>query len=172
MCCPRVLFIDLDGTIWDCLDLSLLTPPFTKINEDEIADSTGVVVKLFPKVRDFLKWAKDTGVYVASLSWNVREIAIEALKAFGIHELFNNHYIEFHPHKGIVMKKAINEIKAIIRQEIRSCNIVYIDDRTIHLDEVRREVGDVIFIHMWRKYKDYDEVRMFLEKLIQEECAY
>ena len=34
------------------------------------------------------------------------------------------------------------------------------------------QVGDVIFIHMWRKYKDYDEVRMFLEKLIQEECAY
>ena len=172
LCCPRILFIDLDGTVWNCLDISLLTPPFTRINENEIIDSSGVIVKLFPKVRDFLKWAKNAGLYVASLSWNIREIAVEALKAFNIYELFDNHYIEFHPHKGIVMKKAINEIKTIIRYEVKPCNIVYIDDRTIHLDEVKREVGNVVFIHMWKNFKDYDEVRRFLEKLIQEECMY
>jgi len=171
-CCPKILFVDLDGTVWDCLDISLLTPPFTGINEDEVMDSSGVVVKLFPKVRDFLKWAKNTGFYVASLSWNIREIAIEALKALNIYELFDNHYIEFHPHKGLVMKKAIDEIKTLIRQEIKPCSIVYIDDRTIHLDEVKEEVGEVVFIHMWKDFKDYDEVRRFLEKLIQEECMY
>ncbi len=103
----------------------MLKLPFIKVNEYEIIDSSGVRVRLVRETKKFLIWARNKGLYVASLSWNIRNIALEALKAFNIQHLFNDHYVEPHPHKGITMKKHWRKIQIIFRERIRLCQIIY-----------------------------------------------
>lgn len=169
-CCPRALFMDLDGTVWSHLNISALDPPFTRISVDEISDATGVRVKLMDGVVEFLEWVRARGMVVASLSWNLEEVALAAIDAFGIGHLFDYHFIEYHPHKGVVMKKALERIEARLGEKVEACQIVYIDDRDIHVNEVRRLVGDVVFIHMWKTLRSYGEVKSFIKKLLRERC--
>jgi len=163
-CSPKVIYLDLDGTVWSSRDISSQTPPFKKIGDFEIVDSNGLVVRLKPGVLEFLKWAKNTGLKVYSLSWNIPEIAYAALKAFGIYGLFDGHCIEFHSHKGKMMKKAFEKYKL----DVKPCEIVYVDDRRIHLNEVLREIGDVVFIQMNVDVKDFYDLKHVLEKMLRE----
>ena len=41
-----IVFVDLDGTLWDHEDISSLIPPFKRLSEFSFADSRGVVVNL------------------------------------------------------------------------------------------------------------------------------
>ncbi len=161
-CSPKVVFLDLDGTVWSSHDISLHKPPFKRVSDFEIIDSEGSLVKLKPGVIEFLKWAKSVGLKVYSLSWNIPEIAYEALKAFGIYELFDGHCIEFHPHKGKMMKKAFEKYKLTVEP----CEIVYVDDRKTHLNEVLKEIGDVVFIQMNVDVKDFYDLKHILEKML------
>jgi len=163
-CSPKIVFLDLDGTVWSSHDISSQTPPFKRIGSFEIIDSEGLVVRLKPGVIEFLKWAKNVGLKVYSLSWNIPEIACEALEAFGIHELFDGHCIEFHPHKGKMMREAIEKC----RLNVKPCEIVYVDDRRIHLDEIFREVGKIIFIQMNIDVKDFYDLKRILERMLRE----
>ena len=46
------------------------------------------------------------------------------------------------------MKRALKEISRRLGVEVSPCEVVYVDDRDIHLEEIRRLVGDIIFIKM------------------------
>ncbi len=167
-CCPKVVFLDLDGTIWSSLDISSSIPPYTKLSDNAIKDSRGEVIVLRKGFRDFIKWLRNSlrHVRVYTLSWNIPWKALEALKAFGIVDLFDGHCIEYHPHKELMMKKAlVNE-----GLRIRPCEILYIDDRTIHLSNIRELIGDVAFIHMGYDVKDFIELRKLLESVVTKLC--
>lgn len=161
-CKPKVVFLDLDGTIWSSHDISAQTPPFKPLGGEEIVDYEGNIVKLKPGVREFLIWARKADIKVYSLSWNIPEIAYNALKAFGIYGMFKGHCIEYHPYKGRMMKNAVEKFKL----NVKPCQIVYVDDRRIHLDNVRKEVGDVVFIQMNVDIKDFYELRSVLENML------
>ena len=88
-CCPRVVFIDLDGTIWDCLDVSALKPPFQKVGEDTLIDRLGFRLTVFPDVRDFLKWLKERNIVITVLSWNMFSIAYSALRKLNLVKYFD-----------------------------------------------------------------------------------
>ncbi len=162
-CKPKAVFLDLDGTLWSSYDISSQKPPFKRVGHLKIVDSEGSVVKLKQGVIEFLKWARNAGLKVFSLSWNIPEIAYAALKEFEIHGLFDGHCIEFHPYKGKMMKKAIEKYKL----NIKPCEIVYVDDRRIHLHDVFEEVGKVVFIQMNVDVKDFYELKSIIEEMMR-----
>ncbi len=153
-CCPRLIFLDLDGTVWSSKDISTLVSPFRVVG-DELVDSKGVRVRLYSGVREFLCSMGSNGLPVYSLSWNHMDKALEALRAFGIDSLFAGHYIEPHPRKGMVMARALKENG---HAGLKPCEIVYIDDRDIHLNDVRTRVGEVFFIQLWKDIDSYSEL--------------
>jgi len=169
-CCPRVVFIDLDGTIWDCLDVSALKPPFQKVGEDTLIDRLGSRLTVFPGVRDFLKWLKEYNIVITVLSWNMFSIAYSALRKLNLVKYFDLLYIEPHSHKGYMMKRALKEISRRLGVEVSLCEVVYVDDRDIHLEEVRRLVGDIIFIKMWKDVASYNELKHRIKHLL-EKCS-
>lgn len=166
-CCPKVVFIDLDGTIWDCFNISSLTPPFKRVGENAIVDKFGTKVSLYPGVRSFLNWLKEKGFITAVLSWNMFSIAYSAMEKLGLVKYFDLLYIEPHPHKGYMVMKALREIEDRFGVKVSSCEIVYIDDREIHLSEIRKLIGDVVFVKMWENSITFSEVKNKIELMLK-----
>ncbi len=163
-----LLLMDLDGTLWDHLDISSLNPPFTRINDNTIVDSNGVAVRLYNDAVRILKWARASGAIVSTLSWNHPSKAIAALEAFGLKDLFDYLVIEPHPYKGEMARKLLEKIRLEKGLELPSCRIIYIDDRDIHIDEVRQKIGNVVFLRAWRDFKSYEEAKTLIEARLGE----
>ncbi len=164
-----ILFVDLDGTLWDNLDISMLDPPFRRVSEDVIVDSRGVRVKLFVDMVKLVEKAKQCGAFVSALSWNVRENAIGALEAFNVINLFDYLGIEPHPDKGLIALEALRE--ASRRGCVEPCAIIYVDDRDIHLRSMRDRLGgSFAFLRAWRDFKNLDEALEVLSKLLANNC--
>jgi len=44
-------------------------------------------------------------------------------------------------------------------------DVIYVDDRTIHIDGVKMAFPGVDFVHMWVDVKSFEELMQLLEKL-------
>ena len=143
----KVVIFDLDGTIWNHGDISALSPPFKKVSDDIIEDSRGNLVKLYPYVKETLSELKSMDLVLAIASWNKEEIALSTLKAFNLINFFDYYCIEYHSRKEKMIKKLLNRINRE-RTRVYPIQIIYIDDRDIHLSNIIREVGEIYFIHM------------------------
>lgn len=154
-----LLFLDLDGTIWDHLDVSMLNPPFQKVGENVIRDSNGEEIHLHADMIKILKWAKSNGAFTSTLSWNKPSHALSALEAFGIKELFDYHAIEPHPAKEEYAWKIIKTIEKRHKIKLKPCQIVYIDDRKIHLEGIARRLGKIIFLQAWKDFKSFEDAK-------------
>lgn len=166
---PWVLLLDLDGTLWDHLDISSLKPPFKRVAEDTIVDSTGVSVRLHKDIVEVARWAKRSGAFVAALSWNIPEVAVEALKAFNILDLFDYLGVEDHPDKGLVASKILRDLESR-GYKVRYCRVIYVDDREIHVRGVREKVGDVTFIKAWVDFRDGEELKGRIARALKRIC--
>ncbi len=166
---PWVLFLDLDGTLWDHLDISSLKPPFRRISEDSIVDSQGVPVRLYRDVVEVARWARRSGGFVVALSWNIPEVAVEALKAFNILDLFDYLGIEDHPDKGLVASKILGDLESR-GYKVKPCRVVYVDDREIHVRGMRGRVGDITFIRAWVDFRNGEELRNRIAEALQRKC--
>ena len=160
-----LLLIDLDGTMWDNEDISLLTPPFKKLNKDTIVDSWGVTVHLNNEMVMYIKWARVNHALVSTLSWNIYEKAYEALKTFGVTDLFDYITIEETYRKDLMIKKLLDKISVDMGIEFRPEEIVYVDDRDLHIDDIYKNIGPVYFIH-------YDITSMDSNMLIETTRSY
>ena len=152
-----LIVLDLDGTVWDHLDISSLYPPFRRAGPFTIIDSRGSAVNLRPHVRDFLLWARENGHILTTLSWNDFNVAYQALKTFEIESYFHYLAIEPHPRKDKMLYKLLRQIKEERGVEIKPKDIVYVDDRDIHVKEIRENIGLVLFIQFGK------DVKCFLE---------
>ncbi len=153
-----LLLMDLDGTLWDHLDISSLKPPFKQIDSETIRDSNNIVVKLKLDMIEFIKWARKNGALVSTLSWNDPFIAYQAIKTFGLLELFDYLAIENTPRKD----KVLNDLLSILRRNgmtFKECEIVYIDDRDIHIEEIYRSIGKIQFYKVNKDFKNIDELK-------------
>jgi magnesium-dependent phosphatase-1 len=166
---PWVLFLDLDGTLWDHLNISSLKPPFRRVSEDSIVDSQGVPVRLYRDVVEVARWARRSGGFVVALSWNIPEVAVEALKAFNILDLFNYLGIEDHPDKGLVASKILRDLESR-GYKVKPCRVVYVDDREIHVRGMRGRVGDITFIRAWVDFRNGEELRNRIAEALQRKC--
>ncbi|MEB3778832.1 MAG: magnesium-dependent phosphatase-1 [Desulfurococcales archaeon] len=154
---PWLLFVDLDGTMWDNPDISMLTPPFRRIDSGVIVDSNGVVVRLYTGMARLVEWARESNAITSTLSWNEPSIAIEALKAFGLLGLFDYIAIEPHPYKGDMAIRVLERVRKERGLKIPACRIVYIDDRDIHLDDMVSKLGDIVFLRAWVDFKGVED---------------
>ncbi len=136
--------VDLDGTVWSHPDISVLKKPFKKLGQDTLVDAEGTVIRLRPRIREFLEeLRKIPGVLVTTLSWNRPDNALEALSLLGLKDLFDYIVIEDHPHKDRMLEKLFQQIS---RPPKQGC-LVYLDDRTIHVEDIRRNIDpQVLFI--------------------------
>ncbi|MCE4604718.1 MAG: magnesium-dependent phosphatase-1 [Aeropyrum sp.] len=159
-----LLLLDLDGTLWDHLDISSLTPPFRRVGEDVIEDSMGERVRLFRYMVNLAVWARDMGAGVVSLSWNDREKALAALRAFGVEEVFDWHVIEPHPWKGKALSRFLRESGLDIPPE----RMIYFDDRDIHLDDIYSHVGRVRYVRSQVDCSSLESCKSLVEKLLGE----
>lgn len=160
----KLIIFDLDGTIWDHEDISSLTPPFRKISKNTIVDLRGTLVKLYPYVKETLSKLKQMGFILAIVSWNKEKIALEALDAFGLAGLFDYYCIEYHPYKEKMIKKILKKIYEE-ENEIKSFQVIYIDDRDIHIKDIAREVSGIYFIHMWIDVKNYKDLLKLIKTI-------
>jgi magnesium-dependent phosphatase-1 len=154
-----LLLLDLDGTMWDHLDVSKLKLPFRRINGWTIVDANGVPVRLRVYMVKLALWARRNKGIVSSLSWNPPLHALAALHAFGIDGIFDYHVIEPHPWKGRALAKLLRTIWRERRIRIPPNRIVYFDDRDIHLDDIRENVGSVNYVRSNVDCRTFEECR-------------
>lgn len=161
-----LLFIDLDGTIWDHPDVSTLKPPFHRLSEDTIRVSEGAEIHLNHEIVRLIEWARARGAVVSTLSWNKPSHALAALEAFGLTRLFDYHAIEPHSDKGEYAARIVEAVEREYGIRLKPCQIVYIDDRRIHLEGVRERLGPIIFLQAWKDFKSLEEAKEKIEKAL------
>ena len=167
-----VLLLDLDGTVWDNLDISSTRPPYRVQGRGVIVDARGTPVRLVPGIDWFLRWVRDRRGVVVSLSWNIPSIALEALRAMGLEEFFDYHAIAPHPDKGTEARRALEELGKQGLCPGEPCLVVYIDDRDIHWEGVREALGGrVVFLQAWKSFRDYWEAAEKIGVLLAENCG-
>ena len=165
---PRkwLLLLDLDGTLWDHLDVSALKPPFKLVQPGVIADSNGAHLRIYRYMIELAVWARRSGGIVASLSWNVPYNALEALRTLRVDSVFDYHLIEPHPWKGRILSKFLSMLYMERRIAIPPGRIIYFDDRDIHLDDIRRAVGPVNYVKSNSDCKNFEECKRLIYKLM------
>jgi len=157
--------MDLDGVLWDNLDISSVSRPYFKVGDGMIENREGVRIRVNREAVAFIKWAKENGAIVSTLSWNIPENALEALEKLGVINLFDYQGIEYNPRK---YERLLNIITSLRNKgvSIRPEDVVYVDDRDIHVNEIRKYVGNIVFIHLWKEVKDFDEARKVVKSRI------
>ena len=155
----RLLVLDLDGTLWDHEDASQLTLPY-EFHGDSLTDAYGEELHLFSGVRGFLEWA--SGRFILTIaSWNVEERVRPILEGFGLWDYFTFPKIEGHPNKADMIRRTLEEL-ASIGYNIE--DVIYVDDRNIHVDDIKMTLPEVDFVHMWVDVKSFEELRELLER--------
>ncbi len=158
MVLPWIVFFDLDGTLWDHLDVSSTSPPYTRVSTSTISDSKGVKLNLLPGAVNFIKWVRSEGGIISTCSWNEYEKAIGAVESFGLRDLFDYQKISTHPEKYLLMEQVINQVEGqgIAVQYNR---LFYLDDRDIHIRDVKIRFPQLTFFQMWKNGTDYEFVK-------------
>ena len=156
----RLLVLDLDGTLWDHEDASRLTPPY-ELHGECILDANGEELCLFPGVREFLDWASRRFI-LTIVSWNVEERVRPILEGFGLWDYFIFPKIEGHPNKADMIRRTLDELSSIGHG---TKDVIYVDDRCIHVDEIKTTLPKVDFVHTWVDVKSFEELRELLEEM-------
>lgn len=160
-----IVFFDLDGTLWDHLDISKTNPPFTKTSDVEIKDSKGACITLIPGAVDFVKWVKANGGIISTCSWNIYSIAMSALDTFSLTSLFDFQKISMDSRKYLSIQKLIEQISND-GKEVRQDMLFYLDDRDIHIKDIKEKFPDITFFHMWKEIMSFEDVKKAIsEKL-------
>ncbi len=156
----KLLVLDLDGTLWDHKDASRLVPPL-KVVGNKVIDAYGEELSLFPGVREFLEWAKDRFL-LSVASWNLEEFVRPILEALKLWDYFIFPKIEGHPDKANMIERTISELKAA---GYKVDEVIYVDDRIIHVNGVVSAIPNLKFIHMWTDVKSFEELRKLLDRM-------
>lgn len=164
---PWILAMDLDGTVWDHLNVSEVNPPYKHLDLNRIGNADNVTITLFPEVVNFIKWARENGAITTTLSWNRKDYAQEALETFGICNLFDYNSTDHTPDKDQRLLKLINLLNEQ-GIEIPVQRVVYVDDRDLHMEAINKNIGNIVFINIWKTTKNYAEAMEIVKKKILE----
>jgi magnesium-dependent phosphatase-1 len=143
----KLAVFDADKTLWSHPNVSDLALPLRLINTNMLADANGEEFQLFDGIRELLSKLQAKSILMTIASWNKPEPVREALRLFEIDSFFTIVKAEFHPEKHQMIANTILEL-ADRGIEVRPNEILYIDDRTIHLENIRKKLGPINFIQM------------------------
>jgi magnesium-dependent phosphatase-1 len=104
---------------------------------------------------EILRTIKDEGVLLSTLSWNNPDTALRALEELGLRNFFYYHAIEDHLRKDLMARKALTFFKESYNCE--EFEIAYIDDRDIHLNDLRKKYPETCFIMAWMDFSSISE---------------
>ena len=152
-----MVILDLDETLWDHEDASLLHPPFEKTSIDEVSDSHGVAVKLRPGARDFLSVCGEKGVIISVASWNRPEIVLPLLRALSLEETFTHPAIEFHPDKVGMIKRVFDALRSG-GVDVAQDRTVFIDDREEMVRAVQRAFPRITVLRFGTDVKTFGDL--------------
>jgi magnesium-dependent phosphatase-1 len=152
----KLIVLDADRTIWDHHNVTELVSPFKLVSEGVAEDANGVKVRLNGNVIDFLEFANKRGILISLASWNEPKNVFELLSLFRINKYFISPISEPHPNKYLMIQKIISNLS---RRGINIFpdEILYIDDRDIHLSEIRKKIGNVKFLRFGVDIKNWQE---------------
>ena len=68
--------------------------------------------------------------------------------------------IEYHSNKADMILRTLKQLKSA---GYEVSEIIYVDDRTIHLGDIKKRIPNLRFIHMWVDVKSFEELRELLE---------
>lgn len=162
-----LLLLDLDGTLWDHKDISSLELPFIKLNEDTISDLHGTLVRLNYDIVKLLKWARGKGAITSTLSWNIPEKAIAALKAFDVIKYFDYLAIENTDRKDLILRKLLKKIKRERGITFKHNRIIYIDDLDIYVRDIYENIGKIHFLQVNVDFSTFNEAINIISKLLE-----
>ena len=138
----RLVIFDCDRTLWDHANVSELVPPFRRVDGEAVEDAGGVRVRLFPGARDVLEALRERRILISVASWNRPEPVFAIFDLLGLRGYFTRPKVEFHPYKEKTIRALLDELAAdgtILRPE----DVLFVDDRAVHLERVRRFIGPV-----------------------------
>lgn len=154
----RLVVLDCDLTLWDHPDVSALRSPFTRVDDETVADADGILVRLFPGARPLLEGLHARGVLVSVASWNRPELVFEIFGLLGLTDYFTRPKVEFHPYKEKTITALLDELRsdgfALAPEQV-----LYVDDRAVHLRRVKAAVGP---IHTLQPGVDIEDLRQVL----------
>ena len=145
----RLIVFDADLTLWDHPDVSSLKIPFRRIEQDLIIDSCGTKFGLYRDIRALLQQLKKRKITVSLATWNKPENVEEALRRLEIDHFFDYVEAESHPDKHNLIRNILSRLSEDGVQLV-PMEILYIDDRDIHLTDIRRAIGEIFFVQMWK----------------------
>jgi len=157
----KLIIIDADKTLWDHPDISLTNPPFQRIDEDTLVDKIGSEVHLYKRVREMLKRLKEQGIIISLASWNTPESCLEALQKLDLLKYFRHPKVQPHPEKHRMIKELLEDLREE-GAKIEASEILYVDDKSRHLGDVRKQVGEIRFLQMWVDVKDHTEILKYV----------
>ena len=164
----KLVVMDADGTIWNHHSVSELVSPFRLISRDIAEDRYGEKVVLKERLREFLEFAKHKRILVSLASWNEPENVFELLSIFKIFDYLVYPMAEPHPNKHSMIKKILTNLE-MSGKRIYPEEVLYIDDRDIHLIDVRENIGEVNFLKFGYDVKSWQDVINKLNRLIDDE---
>src|SRR3989454_10125749 len=161
----RLVIFDCDLTLWDHRNVSGLRLPFRKVDAEAVADADGVQVRLFPGVREVLAAIHDQGLLMSVASWNQPEHVFAIFDLLGLSGYFTRPKVEPHPYKERTIAALFQELAAD-GVPVRAEEVLYVDDRRLHLPRVREAVGP---IHTLRPGVDINDLRDVLTYLNEQQ---
>lgn len=159
----KLVILDLDRTLWDHHNVTELRAPFTGIDAQTVADATGVHVRLQPGARALLDTLRERGILISIASWNEPAPTFAILETLGLRDYFVHPKVEFHPYKERMVSDLVRELSAE-GMHVRPEEILYIDDRALHLRRARGSVGPVQVLQAGVDIRDLHDVIGYLDR--------
>ena len=153
----KLVIFDADKTLWDHPDVSTTNPPFQRTDENTLVDTIGSEIRLYEGVREMLQRLKEQGVIVSLASWNTPESCLEALQKLDLLRYFKHPKVQPHPEKHKMIKELLEDLRKD-GVKIEPSEILYVDDKSRHLGDVRKQIGEIRFLQMWVDLKDHTEI--------------
>ncbi len=159
----RLVILDLDLTLWDHRNVTGLARPFQKNGDDAVVDQTGVRVSLFPGVRTLLEGLRERKVIVAVASWNEPDAVQEIFDLLDLNHYFDHKKVEPHPNKERLVAALFRDLEAAGRG-VQPSEVLYVDDRRIHVDAIHATVGHIRFLQFGVDIQRPDDVLAHLDR--------
>lgn len=158
----RLVVFDADKTLWDNPNASSLELPFKRVGEDSLVDARGNRLNLFSSIRELLQVLRSEGIVLALATWNKPEQIKEALRILELEPFFRYVAAEFHPRKHLLLRETLKNLSDE-GTHLKPEEILYVDDRDIHLKDIRKTVGRVAFLQMWKDVTHPNEILSYVK---------
>lgn len=159
----KLVVFDADKTLWSHPNVSDLTLPFKLVDQNNISDAGGETFHLFEGIRDMLEALRKRNAIITLASWNKPEPVKEALQLLGIEKFFRVVKAEFHPNKHLMVEDILSSLSKD-GITLKPDEILYVDDRDMHVDKIRGRIGELHFVQMWVDAKTPRDILEYVKK--------